>query len=73
MEKEYEISWGKIVSILALIIVIIAIIFMIYPRKRENDKGVTNTYINNINLMKEAGFEYFQGNNLPDKIGESNR
>lgn len=72
MEKEYKLSWGKIVGILALIIIIVAIIFIVYP-KDSKEKGVTSNYINNINLMKEAGFEYFKGNNLPDKIGESNR
>lgn len=73
MEKEYQISWGKVVGILALIVIVIAIIFMVYPKKDTKIKGATNTYINNINLMKEAGFEYFRGNNLPDKIGESNK
>lgn len=72
MEKEYEISWGKVVGILVLIVLVIAIIFMVYP-KNEIKSKTTNTYINNINLMKEAGFEYFRGNNLPDKIGESNK
>lgn len=72
MEKEYQISWGKVVGILALIVLVIAIIFMVYPKNKVKE-GTSNTYINNINLMKEAGFEYFVGNNLPDKIGESNK
>lgn len=72
MEKEYQISWGKVIGILALIAFVIAIIVMAYPKK-ELKNGTSNTYINNINLMKEAGFEYFVGNNLPDKIGESNK
>lgn len=72
MEKEYQISWGKVIGILALIAFVIAIIVIAYPKK-ELDGGTSNTYINNINLMKEAGFEYFVGNNLPDKIGESNK
>lgn len=73
MEKEYQISWVKVVGILALIGVVIAIILIVYPKKEVKKNGVTNTYINNINLMKQAGFEYFQGNNLPSKVGESNR
>ncbi len=72
MEKEYQISWGKVIGILALIVFVIAIIVIVYPKK-ELKNGTSNTYINNINLMKEAGFEYFVGNNLPDKIGESNK
>lgn len=72
MEKEYQVSWGKVIGILILIVVVIAIIFIVYPKKPSYE-GATNTYINNINLMKEAGFEYFKGNNLPDKIGESNK
>ena len=72
MEKEYQISWGKIIGVTALIIIIIAIIYLIYPRK-DNTMLTQQTYISNITLMKNAGFEYFRGNNLPKDIGDSKR
>ena len=70
MEKEYRVSWLKVIGLIALIIVIIAIICLIYPK---SSKGNSNNFINNISLMKSAGFEYFKGNNLPDKIGSTNK
>ena len=39
---------------------------------KGNDSSVLTTYSKNIMVMKEAGFEYFQGSNLPDKVGSSN-
>ncbi len=69
MEKEYQISWLKVIGVFALIIVVIAILCIVYPKR--NSKGVSSIYIQNITMMKEAGFEYFQGSNLPGKIGES--
>lgn len=71
MEKEYKISWGKIVGITALIAIIIILIVVLYPNKK--DKEISSTYINNINLLKSAGFEYFQGERLPNNIGESSK
>lgn len=74
MEKEYKVSWFKVLGILALIVVIIAIIWLVYPKKESKGNITTSSvYLNNITMMKEAGFEYFKGNNLPDKIGESNK
>ena len=72
MEKEYQISWLKIVGITILIAVVIIIICLLYPKK--NHTYLTQqTYINNIGIMKEAGFEYFSGNNLPKEIGDTKR
>jgi len=74
MEKEYQISWLKVAGVLVLIVVVIALLCVLYPKKDKDISGnVTSTYIHNITLMKEAGFEYFQGTNLPDKIGASNK
>lgn len=72
MEKEYRVSWLKVIGLLALIIAIIAIICLVYPNKTSKGSP-SNTFVNNINLMKSAGFEYFKGNNLPDKIGSSTK
>jgi len=71
MEKEYRISWLKVIGVLILIVILITILCFIYPKKDK--KSATSVYINNINLLKEAGFEYFQGDNLPGKIGESKK
>ena len=71
MEKEYRVSWLKVFSVTLVIFIIIGIIFFIYPKNKNKTQTATATYITNINLMKEAGFEYFQGSNLPEKIGSS--
>ena len=70
MEKEYQISWLKIVGITVLIAVVIIIICLLYPKK-DNTLLIQQTYIDNIALMKEAGFEYFSGSNLPQEVGDS--
>ena len=72
MEKEYQISWLKIVGITFLIAVIVIIICLLYPKK-DNTLLTQQTYIDNITLMKNAGFEYFRGSNLPEEIGEQKR
>lgn len=72
MEKEYRISWLKIVGITVLIAVVIIIICLLYPKK-DNTMLTQQTYINNITLMKDAGFEYFSGSHLPKEIGDSKR
>ncbi len=71
MEKEYRVSWLKVFSVTLVIFIIIGVIFFIYPKSKNKDLTARNTYITNINLMKDAGFEYFQGSNLPEKIGSS--
>lgn len=73
MEKEYKISWLKVIGILILIIIIIAILCLVYPKKVSEGHTTSSTYLNNITMMKEAGFEYFKGSNLPNKIGESSK
>ncbi|MCM1053173.1 MAG: InlB B-repeat-containing protein [Ruminococcus sp.] len=72
MEKEYQISWLKVIGIVGLLVVVIALIWWLIPNKSHADMLASNTYINNINAMKEAGFDYFKGSNLPEKIGETN-
>lgn len=72
MEKEYKISWFKVMGIIAFIIIIIALLCLVMPKKSAGaSDNILSTYISNINLMKESGFEYFQGSNLPAKVGES--
>ena len=72
MEKEYQVSWLKIIGITLLIAVVIAIICLVYPKK-DNTMLTQQTYISNITLMKDAGFEYFSGSHLPKEIGDSER
>jgi len=71
MEKEYTISWLKILGILGGAVLVIAIICFLIPKKDNNISS--NTFVNNINIMKQAGFEYFQDTNLPTKIGEHSK
>ena len=71
MEKEYKISFIKVMLFIVILFVVLAIIWFLIPKKDKETNGLISNYITNINLMKEAGFEYFQGSNLPDKIGSS--
>lgn len=71
MEKEYTISWLKILGILGGAILVIAIVCFLIPKK--DDTVNSNTFVNNINIMKQAGFEYFQSTNLPSRIGEHSK
>ena len=49
MEKEYQISWFKIIGIVALIAIIAIIICLIYPKNNNSDSLLTQqTYISNI-------------------------
>ena len=74
MEKEYQISWFKIIGIVALIAIIVIIICLVYPKNNNSDSLLTQqTYISNITLMKNAGFEYFKGSNLPEEVGDTTR
>ena len=74
MEKEYQISWFKIIGIVALIAIIAIIICLIYPKNNNSDSLLTQqTYISNITLMKNAGFEYFQGSRLPEEVGDTTK
>lgn len=70
MEKEYKISPIKIIIVLALFVLAILIISLAMPKKKSEGK-VTSNYVSNITMMKEAGFEYFKGNNLPKNVGSS--
>lgn len=69
--SNYKISWFKVMGVIIAFIVIIAIVCMLYPKNNKSSAIATNTYVNNINLMKDAGFEYFRETNLPEKIGSS--
>ncbi len=73
MEKEYRVSWLKVFGIILGLIVIVFLIYFLYPKHKDTGSLANTTYINNINLMKEAGFEYFKGSNLPEKIGDSSK
>lgn len=74
IKKKYKIGWPKVIGILALILLVIVLICYLYPKKsNKNNVEANATYIKNISLMKEAGFDFFKGNNLPEKTGDTNR
>ena len=70
-QKEYKVSWLKVMMVIIFIALIILIIYLVYPKKNDNE--ILKTYNNNLKLMKEAGWNYFKDTNLPTKIGESKR
>ena len=71
MEKEFKLSWLKVIGVIALIAMIIVVIFLVYHKKKSNGDNSSAAFINNINLMKDVAYDYFKGDNLPDKIGEA--
>lgn len=74
IEKKYKISWVNVIVILALILLVIGLICYLYPKKKSKNNVEANaTYIKNVSLMKEAGFDFFKGNNLPKEIGDASR
>lgn len=70
MGKEFKTSWLKVIGISGLIFVIAGLIYVLNINRSQANVA-SSTYITNINSMKEAGFNYFKGSNLPVKIGET--
>ena len=69
-EKTYKINWLGIIFKLLLVVLIIGILFWIIPK--TNNKAYKNeVFTNNLNNMKTAAKDYFKGNKLPAKIGDS--
>ena len=69
-EKTYKINWLGIIFKLLLVALIIGILFWIIPK--TNNKAYKNeVFTNNLNNMKAAAKDYFKGDKLPLKIGDS--
>ncbi len=71
MEKEYKISWLKVTGVLLIIIVIGVLVYLAFFKKEDGYDLANQVYIENMEALKNAGFEYFYNDNLPTKIGES--
>ncbi len=66
----YKINWFGIITKLLLVALVIGILFYIIPR--TNDKAFKNqVFTDNLNNMKVAAKDYFKGNKLPPKIGDT--
>ena len=76
--KKLSLDWGSLAIKLVILAVVVFIICLIVTRvigNKNNNSGTlamsNNEYINNINTMKDAAFEYFTVSNLPEKVGSS--
>ncbi len=69
-DKTYKINWLGIIVKLLLVALIIGILFWIIP-KTNNNAYKNEVFTNNLNNMKSAAKDYFKGNKLPSKIGDS--
>ena len=74
--KKLSLNWSSLIIKLIILAVAVFIVCLIITKlisnknETSNSLAMTNeTYINQINAMKEAGFEYFTLSNLPEKIG----
>jgi hypothetical protein len=76
-DKKMSINWPSL--ILKLVLIVLAVILIIWVVKTLGGKTSSGTtvasseYTTNINNMKAAGFEYFTGDNLPSKVGDTKK
>ena len=80
-KKSLSLNWGSLLVKLVILAVIIFIAGWIFVKVTgNNSSGNKNTladnnseYINNINTMKTAAFEYFTKSKLPEKVGATEK
>ncbi len=68
MEKEYKISWLKVMVFLIILVLIIGSIVWFFTRKK--DSNIKN-YNEDMLALKDIGTDYFSIDKLPKEIGES--
>ena len=72
MEKEYKVSWVKVIIAILAVLIIVGVIYLgFFKKDKTTGLDANQVYIENIGLMKEAGFEYFKGSNLPSNVGDT--
>ena len=79
-KKSFSLNWGSLLIKLVILAVIVFIAGWIYVRvtgnnssSKKNTLADNSEYINNINTMKTAAFEYFTKSKLPEKVGASEK
>lgn len=76
-EKKMNINWVSLVIKLLLLGLFVFILCWIFKNvgasSSSNNTVASSTYTTNLNNMKAAGFEYFTGENLPSKVGETKK
>ncbi len=80
-KKSLSLNWGSLAIKLVILAVIVFIAGWIFVKvtgnsstKSSNTLADSNSeYINNINTMKTAAFEYFTKSKLPEKVGTTEK
>ena len=74
--RKLNLNWGSLAIKLVILAVVVFIVCLVITKVVGNTNGSSNSlamgdndYINNINTMKDAAFEYFTVSNLPEKVG----
>ncbi len=73
MQRGYGIGLETIMGVITAIAIVIVAVSVIYPESRIEGDISESIYTENINQMKAVGVDYFRGDNLPKKIGETKR
>ena len=76
--KRLSLNWGSLLVklvILAIIVLLACWVFIHINKNNNSSKLATtdNEYINNVSAMKTAAFEYYTAQNLPEKVGETEK
>ena len=73
-EKKLNINWKSlIIKLLIFIVVVFFLCWIIAKINKPAPKESNNNYIDNINIMKTAAFEYYTEKKLPKNTGEANK
>ena len=76
-ESDKKFISGNVILLILKLVLLAIFVFIICwlflnnnNKKKETTKNVDNTFITNINAMKESAFEYFTSDKLPSKSGQ---
>lgn len=80
--KKISFDWKSLaikLGILAATVLVVILIFNLFTGKKDNKSNDTkladsnSEYITNINMMKDAAFEYFTSDKLPENVGNTRK
>lgn len=77
--KHLSLNWGSLIVKLVIVAIVILLACWAFIRITKNSNessslaSTDQEYINNVNAMKTAAFEYYTSQNLPEKVGETEK
>src|SRR5574344_869790 len=71
-EKKIRFDWkGFLIKFALLILVVILVIKLLPFNKNTDTKAKSESFISNLNKLKNTANDFFAGENLPQTVGES--